>query len=81
MVRREALCVLPVFSLDSDSDSSGVRGPPRHISAYKISKSTEFHVDFGFRIGFPDFIQNFWILFQFLLLVVLKTQLKYTIMQ
>ena len=31
------------------------RGPPRRVSAYEISKSTGFHVDFGFQIGFLDF--------------------------
>ena len=31
------------------------RGPPRRVSAYEISKSTRFHVDFGFQIGFLDF--------------------------
>ena len=28
------------------------RGPPWRVSAYKILKSTGFHVDFGFQIGF-----------------------------
>ena len=43
------------------------RGPPRRVSAYEISKSTEFHVDFGFQIGFLDFTWisgfhvDFWI--------------------
>ena len=31
------------------------RGPPRRASAYEISKSTGFHVDFGFQNGFLDF--------------------------
>ena len=59
------------------------RGPPRRVSAYEISKSTGFHVDFGFRIsdwisGFHvDFwiskwISTFWILFEELLFVILK---------
>ena len=33
----------------------GARGPSWRISAYEISKSTGFHVDFGFQIGFLDF--------------------------
>ena len=46
----------------------GPRGPPRRASAYEISKSTGFHVDFGFRIsewisgfhsGFLDFSLDF----------------------
>ena len=37
------------------------RGPPRRASAYKISKSTGFHVDFGFQNGFLDFKVDFWI--------------------
>ena len=43
------------------------RGPPRRVSAYEISKSTGFHVDFGFQIGFLDFTWisgfhvDFWI--------------------
>ena len=28
------------------------RGPPRRVSAYEISKSTGFQVDFGFQNGF-----------------------------
>ena len=31
------------------------RGPPRRVSAYEISKSNGFHVNFGFQIGFLDF--------------------------
>ena len=31
------------------------RGPPRRVSAYEISKSSGFQVDFGFQIGFLDF--------------------------
>ena len=51
-------------------EQSGSRGPPRRASAYEISKSTGFHVDFGFRIsewisgfqfGFLDFSLDFWI--------------------
>ena len=37
------------------------RGPPRRASAYEISKSTGFHVDFGFQNGFLDFKMDFWI--------------------
>ena len=46
------------------------RGPPRRVSAYEILKSTAFHVDFGFQIGFLyftwisgflDFKVDFWI--------------------
>ena len=33
-------------------------GPPRRASAYEISKSTGFHVDFGFRV---DFWISVWI--------------------
>ena len=29
-----------------------LRGLPRRVSAYNISKSTGFHVDFGFQTGF-----------------------------
>ena len=39
----------------------GPRGPPRRASAYEISKSTGFHVDFGFQSGFLDFTVDFWI--------------------
>ena len=39
----------------------GPRGPPRRASTYEISKSTGFHVDFGFQSGFLDFIVDFWI--------------------
>ena len=47
------------------------RGLPRRVSAYEISKSTGFHVDFGYQIGFLyfmwisgflDFKVDFWIL-------------------
>ena len=31
------------------------RGPSRPLSVYEISKSTGFHVDSGFQIGFLDF--------------------------
>ena len=31
------------------------RGLPRRVLAYEISKSTGFHVDFGFQIGFLSF--------------------------
>ena len=59
----------------------------RRVSAYEISKSTGFHVDFGFQIGFLDFkvisgfhvdfriskwISTFWISFEELLFVILK---------
>ena len=47
------------------------KGPPRRVSAYEISKSTGFHVDFtwisDFRLdfwisrGFLDFKADFWI--------------------
>ena len=37
------------------------RGPSRRASAYEISKSTGFHVDFGFQNGFLDFNVDFWI--------------------
>ena len=37
------------------------RGPSRRASAYEISKSTGFHVDFGFQNGFLDFKADFWI--------------------
>ena len=50
------------------------RGPPRRVSAYEISKSTgfqvdfrfqngflDFKVDFGFQNGFLDFKVDFWI--------------------
>ena len=37
------------------------RGPPRRVSAYEISKSTGFQVDFGFQNGFLDFKVDFWI--------------------
>ena len=68
------------------------RGPPRRASAYEISKSTGFHVDFGFQNGFLDFKVDFWISkwisgFQsgfldfkvdFWISLFLKIQLKYT---
>ena len=41
--------------------SSQPRGPPRRASAYEISKSTGFHVDFRFQNGFLDFKRDFWI--------------------
>ena len=44
------------------------RGPPRRVSAYEISKSTGFHVDF--RIS--KWISTFWILFEEPLFVILK---------
>ena len=44
----------------------GPRSPPRRASAYEISKSTGFHVDFGFQSGFLDFTVDFWIQFGFL---------------
>ena len=37
------------------------RGPPRRVSAYEISKSTGFQVDFGFQNGFLDFWISKWI--------------------
>ena len=37
------------------------RGPPRYVSAYEISKSTGFQVDFRFQNGFLDFKVDFWI--------------------
>ena len=37
------------------------RGPPRRVSAYEISKSTGFQVDFGFQNGFLDLKVDFWI--------------------
>ena len=44
------------------------RGPSRRASAYEISKSTGFHVDFGFQNGFLDFKVDFliskWISFK-----------------
>ena len=36
-------------------------GPSWCVSAYEISKSTGFHVDFGFQNGFLDFKMDFWI--------------------
>ena len=39
----------------------GPRGLPRRASAYEISKSTGFHLDFGFQSGFLDFSLDFWI--------------------
>ena len=39
----------------------GLRGLSRCASAYEISKSTGFHVDFGFQNGFLDFKVDFWI--------------------
>ena len=39
----------------------GSRGPPRRVSAYEISKSTGFQVDFGFQNGFLDFWISKWI--------------------
>ena len=39
----------------------GPRDPPRRASAYEISKSTGFDVDFGFQSGFVDFTVDFWI--------------------
>ena len=36
------------------------RGPSRRASAYEISKSTGFHVDFGFQNGFLDFKVDFF---------------------
>ena len=39
----------------------GPRGPPRRASAYEISKSTGFHVDFGFQSRFLGFTVDFWI--------------------
>ena len=41
--------------------SSVARGPPRRVSAYEISKSTGFQVDFGFQNGFLDFWISKWI--------------------
>ena len=40
------------------------RGPQRRVSAYEISKSTGFHVDIGFQIGFLDFKVDFCIIFK-----------------
>ena len=40
---------------------SRARGPPQRALAYEISKSTGFHVDFGFQNGFLDFKVDFWI--------------------
>ena len=40
---------------------SSTRGPPRRVSAYEISKSTGFQVDFGFQNGFLDFWISKWI--------------------
>ena len=37
------------------------RGPPRRVSAYEISKSNGFQVNFGFQNGFLDFKVDFWI--------------------
>jgi len=31
------------------------RGPPQRVLVYKILRSTGFHVDFGFQIGFLYF--------------------------
>ena len=50
------------------------------VSAYEISKSTAFYMDFIFQIGFLNFQVDFWILFEFLLFVNLKIQLKYILM-
>ena len=36
-------------------------GSATRASAYEISKSTGFHVDFGFQSGFLDFTVDFWI--------------------
>ena len=41
--------------MHSHRGHSLARGPPRRVSAYEISKSTGFHVDFRFQIGFLDF--------------------------
>ena len=41
--------------------SSQPRGLPRRASVYEISKSTGFHMDFGFQNGFLDFKRDFWI--------------------
>ena len=50
------------------SPCARARGPPRRGSAYEISKSSGFHVDFcisvwisGFQFGFLDFSLDFWI--------------------
>ena len=53
--------------LGSDDLYCEPRGPSRRVSACEISKSTGFHVDFGFQIGFLDFTWisgfhvDFWI--------------------
>ena len=39
----------------------GPRGSPQRASAYEISKSTGFHMDFRFQNGFLDFKVDFWI--------------------
>ena len=54
------------------------RGLSWHVSTYEISKSTHFRwiSDFGFHN--LDFKVNFWILFESLIFVILKIQLKYT---
>ena len=39
----------------------GPRGPPQRASVNEISKSTGFHVDFGFHSGFLDFSLDFCI--------------------
>ena len=44
-----------------ETSSAPRRGPPRRALAYEISKSTGFHVDFGFQNGFLDFKVDFWI--------------------
>ena len=60
--RPHASCALlsrarnPTFTCMASS-----RGPPRRVSAYEISKSTGFQVDFGFQNGFLDFKVDFWI--------------------
>ena len=47
--------------LTCTDDGDRARGQPRRASAYEISKSTGFHVDFGFQNGFLDFKVDFWI--------------------
>ena len=49
------------WPLNSPTLHCDTRGPPRCVSAYEISKSTGFQVDFGFQNGFLDFKVDFWI--------------------
>ena len=50
-----AFCPICALFDISKCHTESSRGPPRRVSAYEISKSTGFHVDFGFQIGFLYF--------------------------